>query len=99
MGERARALAASGRVLAVVSDNENVVRTLAWGTPTSVVEFRRRPFDVREVLRAFPARTLLVETHPVFAPWRPPGFVETPSPDPRWRELTAEPPATPPPGP
>ncbi len=99
MGERARTLAASGRVVAVVSDDANVVRTLAWGTTTSVVEFRRRPFDVREVLQEFPARTLLVETYPVFAPWHPPGFVETSSPDPRWRELTAAPAATPPTGP
>ena len=90
MGERARMLAASGPVLAVVSDDENVVRTLAWGTGASVVEFRRRPFDVREVLQKFPARTLLVETYPVFDPWHPPGFVETPSPDPRWRELAAD---------
>ena len=32
MGERARALAASGPVVAVVSDNGNVVRALAFGT-------------------------------------------------------------------
>ncbi len=95
MGERARALAASGPVLAVVSDDANVVRTLAWGTPTTVVEFRRRPFDAREAEAGPPARTLLVETYPVFAPWHPTGFVETPSPDPRWRELTAGP-VTPP---
>ncbi len=99
MGERARVLAASGPVVAVVSDDGNVTRTLAWGTPTSVVEFRRRPFDYREVEAALPARTLLVETYPVFAPYRPPGFTETPSPDLRWRELTAEAAAIPPTGP
>lgn len=95
MGERARGLAASGRVLAVVSDNASVVRALAWATPTTVVEFRRRPFDVREVLPALEARTLLVETYAVFEPWHPPGFVEAPSPDPRWRELAASPEAAP----
>lgn len=99
MGERARALAASGPVVAVVSDNGNVTRTLAWGTSTSVVEFRRRPFDYRKVEAALPARTLLVETYPVFAPYRPPGFTETVSPDLRWRELTAEAAPTPPTGP
>lgn len=95
MGERARVLGASGSVLAVVSDNASVVRALAWGTPTSVVEFRRRPFDVREVVPGLRARTLLVETYPVFEPWRPPGFDEGSSPDPRWRELTAPPEARP----
>lgn len=99
MGERARTLAASGPLVAVVSDDANVVRTLAWGTATSVIEFRRRPFDAREVQALLPARTLLVETYPVLDPWHPPGFSETPSPDPRWRELTAGPAATPPTGP
>lgn len=99
IGERARALAASGPLVAVVSDNANVVRTLAWGTATSVIEFRRRPFDAREVQALFPARTLLVERHPVLDPWHPAGLSETPSPDPRWRELTAGPAATPPTGP
>ena len=95
MGERARVLAATGPVLAVVSDNAGVVRALAFGMPTSVVEFRRRPFDVREVLPELGARTLLVEAHPVFDPWRPPGFVEGSSPDRRWRELTSSPEARP----
>jgi hypothetical protein len=88
MGERARLLSASGPLVAVVSDDASVLGTLAFGTDTSVVEFRRRPFDVREVAPRLAARTLLVEAHPVFDPWHPAGFVETPSPDPRWRELT-----------
>ncbi len=91
MGERARLLARDGPVVAVVSDDVNVVRTLAFGTATKAVEFRRRPFDFREVEAAFPARTLLVESDPVFEPYHPPGFTERPSPDPRWRELVRAP--------
>ncbi len=89
MGERARALASDGPVVVVVSDQGSVPRALAWGTATAVVEFRRRPFDAREVAAALPARTILVEVHPVFDPFRPAGFSERPSPDPRWRELAA----------
>lgn len=91
MGERARALALAGRgrVVAIVAERPNVARYLAWGTDVVVLDFWERPFDAREVAAVLPARTLLVEKTPLYAPFAPSSFVETPSPDPRWRELTA----------
>ncbi len=99
MGERARTLAPSGRVVVIVAERPNVARYVAWGADVKVLDFWRRPFDGREVATLLPARTLLVERTDVYAPFAPPGFSETPSPDPRWRELTARSGATPPNGP
>jgi 4-amino-4-deoxy-L-arabinose transferase-like glycosyltransferase len=92
MGERARALALAGRgrVVAIVAERPNVARYFAWGTDVVALDFWARPFDAREVAAALPARMLLVEKTPLYAPYSPPGFVETPSPDARWREWTAE---------
>ena len=87
MGERARGAAARGPVLCVVKESANVVRYLAHGTAVAVIEFYRRPFDVREVLPELPVRTILVERDPLFAPWHPPGYVESGPQDPAFRIL------------
>ncbi len=91
LGERARAAAADGPVLCVVSRDASVVRYLAHGTPTRVVEFFGRPFDAREVAALLPARTLLVERTPLLDPFAPPGWTETGPRDDRFRELAAIP--------
>ncbi len=98
LGERAQ-VAAEGRVVCVVTRNQNVVRYLAHRRDGAVFEFRSRPFDVREVLPALPTRTLLLERDPLFAPWHPPGYVESGPQDRYFRVLEPAEIAIPPTGP
>ncbi len=71
IGQRARALAASGaRVLCVVAKDANVVRYLTYDASAAVrvVEVYRRALDPREVpVREFAPDILLVERAPAFA--------------------------------
>jgi hypothetical protein len=80
IGERARSAAAKGPVSCVVSRDANVVRYLAHGTPTTVVEFFGVPFDRRRAAPRPEVTTVLVERNPAFDAWTPDGFRETPFP-------------------
>jgi hypothetical protein len=91
MGERAREAAARGPVLCVVTGSANVVRFLAHGTQTRVLEFWDRPFDPREAESAGPAVTVLVERSPRFRGWTPAGFAEGDRPDERYAEFVRGP--------
>lgn len=80
IGERARSAAARGPVSCVVSRDANVVRYLAHGTPTDVVEFYGVPFDAQRAAPRPDVATVLVERNPAFDAWTPDGFRETPFP-------------------
>jgi 4-amino-4-deoxy-L-arabinose transferase-like glycosyltransferase len=80
IGERARLAAKAGPVSCVVSRDANVVRYLAYGTPTDVVEFYGVPFDPRRAAPGPDVATVLVERNPAFDAWTPDGFRETPFP-------------------
>jgi 4-amino-4-deoxy-L-arabinose transferase-like glycosyltransferase len=95
IGERAGAASAAGPVRCVVSRDANVVRYLAHGTATTVVEFFGVPFDARRAEPGPDVRTLLVERNAAFDAWIPEGFSAAASSD-AARVLTR---ATPPNGP
>jgi hypothetical protein len=80
IGEGARSAAARGPVSCVVSRDANVVRYLAHGTPTSVIEFYSVPFDPRRASPRPDVTTVLVERNPAFDAWTPDGFREAPFP-------------------
>jgi len=80
LGEHARTAAAKGPVSCVVSRDANVVRYLAHGTPTTVVEFFGVPFDPQRAAPRPDVATVLVERNPAFDAWTPDGFRETPLP-------------------
>jgi 4-amino-4-deoxy-L-arabinose transferase-like glycosyltransferase len=80
IGEGARGAAARGPVSCVVSRDANVVRYLAHGTPTSVVEFYGVPFDPQRAAPPPEIATVLVERNPAFDAWMPDGFREAPFP-------------------
>ena len=77
LGERARATAANGVVLVVVSRDASVVRYLAHGTRTTVVEFFGVPFDTEKAAPPPGTAAVLVERNPAFDAWTPEGFRET----------------------
>ncbi len=79
IGERARLASARGPVLCVVSRDANVVRYLAHGTATSVVEFFGVPFDPRKAAPPPDVATVLVERNPALDAWTPDGFAEAPA--------------------
>ncbi len=96
IGERARSAAARGPVACVVSRDANVVRYLAHGTPTSVVEFYGVPFDARAAAPGPGVATVIVERNRAFDAWTPDGFQERPAPGPgRVLERKATPPSGP----
>lgn len=74
IGEEARRASASGPVLCVVSRDANVVRYLAHGTATTVVEFFGVPFDPRAAAPGPRVTTLIAERNPAFDAWTPGGF-------------------------
>lgn len=80
LGERARLAAARGAVWCVVSRDASVVRYLAHGTATTVVEFFGVPFDRRKAAPPPEVATVLVERNPAFDGWTPDGFRDAPLP-------------------
>jgi len=81
IGERARSAAARGPVSCVVSRDASVVRYLAHGTPTTVVEFFGVPFDPQRAAPPPDVATVLVERNPAFDAWTPDGFRGAPFPE------------------